>query len=764
VPARLRVLVDVQAFQNPWSARRGIGRYLRELLGGLDQLNGGVRLSYMLNPDLPVPSDLQSRSAPGELRFSDQVAHTDADLIHVPSPFEPAPIDRVWPAAVRGLPLVVTVYDLIPFILRDLYLENPNERRWFRTRLELVQRADRVIAISDSTGKDVIEHAGVSPHRVVVTGAAPPKHFKPARDRQESLQALKRELPDVRRDFIVYQGGMDPRKNIERLVNAYAGLPAALRRRHQLVIVCELWGEQRQQVDDLLGEFDAKADVLFTGYVSDETLALLFQSARLSIFPSLYEGYGLPVAEAMASGTPVIGSRTSSIPELIHDDEALFDPYDADAIRTTLKRALEDPAFLKRLGAARLDRRHDWHEVALRTARVYADTRLEHRPARRLKPRFALALAFPGRDADATQESYRFLERLAQHSRVDVFLGVEDDAHLPPAVERQPLKQFELIERGRGGYDTVVTILDDDPNAYSALAMARAKGGHVILRNPALTRLYARLARERPDLEPRGFSGAVRSMYEDRLPAGLGNSNISPDDVTKHGLLMTSEVVSAAQRVIVHSEHASHLVQLDAALDDADKIAVLPPAYPARDASVQGPDRLVIARVGLDERATHTLIAAVATVAGERSDLEVALVVEGRRPGEQLRRLVEESDLRTGVTFALETDMPTWRALLRRASAAMELRHSPEPVVSAFVQETLAAGIPTVVSDVGPLGELPDGALVKVPPDAPAGLVATELGSLIDGQQPEIGNEAAAYAGANTAEDLADRIFELIFR
>lgn len=586
MPARLRVLVDAQAFQNPWSARRGIGRYLGELMAALDELDGGVRLSYMLNPDLPVPSDLQSRSAAGELRFSDEIAEPDADLIHVPSPFEPAPIDRVWPAAIRGLPLVVTVYDLIPFILRDLYLQNPNERRWFRTRLELVQRADRVIAISDSTAKDVIEHAGVPPHRVDVTGAAPPKHFKPARNRQQSLRALQRELPDVRGDFIVYQGGMDPRKNIERLVSAYAGLPAALRRRHQLVIVCELWGEQRQQVDDLLAGFNATTDVLFTGYVPDETLALLFQSAKLSIFPSLYEGYGLPVAEAMASGTPVIGSRTSSIPELIHDDEALFDPYDTDSIRTTLQRALEDPAFLERLGAAQLDERHDWHEVASRTARVYAETRLEHRLARRLTPRLAIALAFPGRDADATHESYRLLERLAQRSHVDAFLGVEDNAYLPSAVVRQPLKQFDLIERGRGGYDTVLTILEDDPNAYSALHIARAKGGYVILRNPVLTRLYARLALERPDLEPRGFSGAIRAMYGDRLPAGLGERDISPDDAAEHGLLMTCEVVSTAQRVIVHSEHAMRLVQLDAALDDSDKIAVLPPAFPAREASV----------------------------------------------------------------------------------------------------------------------------------------------------------------------------------
>ena len=88
----------------------------------------------------------------------------------MPSPFEPASLDRVWPAAVRGLPLVLTVHDLIPFVLTALYLQNPTERRWFRTRLQLIRRADRVIAVSQATAKDVIEQVGIAPDRVVALG------------------------------------------------------------------------------------------------------------------------------------------------------------------------------------------------------------------------------------------------------------------------------------------------------------------------------------------------------------------------------------------------------------------------------------------------------------------------------------------------------------------------------------------------------------------------------------------------------------------
>ena len=225
-----RVLVDSQAFQNPWSAERGIGRYLGELLNALERADGDLNVSCVLNPDLAVPRQIDRLAASGPVIRSDRLLAGDGDVFHVPSPFEPASIDRVWPPAVRGLPLVVTVHDLIPFVLSDLYLTNPSESRWYKTRLELVRRAVRVIAVSRATAQDVVEHAGVDAERVTVISEAPADRFKPHPDRAAALRETQGTLPRLRESFVFYPGGMDRRKNIDRLVEAYAGLPRDLRR------------------------------------------------------------------------------------------------------------------------------------------------------------------------------------------------------------------------------------------------------------------------------------------------------------------------------------------------------------------------------------------------------------------------------------------------------------------------------------------------------------------------------------------------------
>ena len=331
-----QIFVDAQAFQNPWSAERGIGRYLSELIQALAKTERRIRLTLVLNPDLAVPPRIDLLAADARVTFSDRLSPADGDLLHVPSPFEPTSIDRVWPPALRGVPLVVTVHDLIPFVLSDLYLSNPSESRWFKTRLELVRRAHHVIAVSRATADDVVERASVPRERVVVISEAPADRFKPPFDRIAASSGGRAALPGLRERYVFYPGGMDRRKNIRRLVEAYASLPRNVRAGHQLVVACHLTSENRAEVDGMLAEFGVAQDVLFPGYVSDDMLVLLYQSAELVVFPSLYEGFGLPVAEAMSCGTPVIASRTSSIPELIENEEALFDPYDPGSIREKL--------------------------------------------------------------------------------------------------------------------------------------------------------------------------------------------------------------------------------------------------------------------------------------------------------------------------------------------------------------------------------------------------------------------------------------------
>jgi glycosyltransferase involved in cell wall biosynthesis len=764
VPSRSpQVLFDAQAFQNPWSAQRGIGRYLSELLQALGRIEGGLRVSCVLNPDRAVPQEIDLLAARGRVTYSDRLSPSDGNLFHVPSPFEPASIDRVWPSAVRGLPLVVTVHDLIPFVLSDLYLTNPSESRWFKTRLQLVRRAARVIAVSRATAEDVIDHAGVAAERIVVISEAPAERFKLHPDRPAAFREAKSAVPCLRERFIFYPGGMDRRKNIALLIDAYAGLPRGIRRRHQLVVACHLTRDNRADVDGMLDDFGVKEDVLFPGYVHDETLVLLYQSAELTVFPSLYEGFGLPVAEAIACGTPVIASRTSSIPELIEDEEALFDPYDPDAIRETLLRALQEPSFLGRLRGAGIGERHSWSEAAKATAALYASANRPRPSLRRHRPRIAV-VARPPADGTADREMVGLLAALGRRCRVDMFSETKA-SNMPPGVHAHDGARLDLVERARGGYDAILSILDGKGQDLSALSVAKARGGDVLLRG-ALTSRYARLARERPDLEPRGFDGAVRAMYGDRLsPQVSESSSISPTDAERFGLLMTAEVVANAARVFVQSAYAKQLVELDAGASEQSKVTVLPASFPATVYERDAGEPLIVCRLARGKHEAESLFEALALVAAKTPALRVAMVAadKGRRLRSALRRLADSSGVASQVVVAAESDDARWSPMVPRAAAAIHLAETHELTISPFLTDCLAAGVPTIASDVGPVRELPDDVLMKVPADLDPDVIAGELLALTREEQPAVAVAAAAFARSNSPDHLAERLYELIF-
>ena len=368
------MLFDIQGIQSREHGERGIARYLLGLASSLEKHHPEAVGRYVLNPDLPEPKAIRQVLADDRLAWNDRCGAASFDVYHVGSPFElQVPIDRVWPPAARhnGLRLGVTLYDLIPAIFSDVYLHREETRRTYLARLELVRRADRILAISEATAADAVDRLRVPADRVTVVGTGVSPQFRPPKSREDAVAAICRSLPWAQPGYVLYTGGFDFRKNVDRLLVAYAALPSRLRTRHQLIIVCHLPPEGRSQLSHRLDELGIGKTVQLPGFVPDDQLILLYQGAELFVFPSLYEGFGLPVAEAMACGAPVIASRSSSLQELVTDDAALFDPSDPRAIRDALEAALTDPSLQARLRSKRLPTRYTWPEVARRTAFAY---------------------------------------------------------------------------------------------------------------------------------------------------------------------------------------------------------------------------------------------------------------------------------------------------------------------------------------------------------------------------------------------------------
>lgn len=265
---------------------------------------------------------------------------------------------------------VVTLYDLSPLLLPGCH--TPANRDLQRRKYRFARRvADRVVVPSRATRRDVVVHLGIPPHKVHVVGAGVGNAFRPIRERRELRRALARwDL--VEGEYVLHVGTLEPRKNLVRLVEAYAHL-RRLRAPAPCLVFAGAPGWRAHEVRRRVVERGLQAHVRFLGWVPEGDLPALYNGAALFVYPSLYEGFGLPPLEALACGVPVIASRAGALPEVVGEAGVLVDPLDVEGLAAAMLALLEDPG--RRAGLARRGpphaRRFSWERVARRVLSAY---------------------------------------------------------------------------------------------------------------------------------------------------------------------------------------------------------------------------------------------------------------------------------------------------------------------------------------------------------------------------------------------------------
>lgn len=265
-------------------------------------------------------------------------------------------------------PGVATVHDLS----YDLFPRDapPRDRLVLGPLLPMsVRRAAAIIAVSESTRRDIVNRLGVRDDRITVIHEAAPPHMQPIADRR-CLERVRRDYGLVQ-PYVLAVGNLQPRKNFLRLIEAFAVL-----RRDGVAAQLVIAGQARWRHSALqqrVTEMGLAGDVIFAGYVADADLPVLYSGAAAFAYPSLYEGFGLPVLEAMTCGAPVVTSNTSSLPEVAGDAALLVDPQSVRDIAAALRAILLDEGTASRLrarGAARAAK-FSWQRAALETLNVY---------------------------------------------------------------------------------------------------------------------------------------------------------------------------------------------------------------------------------------------------------------------------------------------------------------------------------------------------------------------------------------------------------
>ncbi|HHY86164.1 MAG TPA: glycosyltransferase family 4 protein [Verrucomicrobia bacterium] len=285
------------------------------------------------------------------------------DVLHVPSYRR-----LLWP---RPCPLVGTIHDLAPFFVRRKY----DWKRMLYGRVvarQLARRQDEIIAVSRNTANDVERLFGIHGERVtVVYNGIDHDRFRPG-DREASGK-LAAQRYSLRAPFLLYVARLEhPGKNHARLISAFNAFKSAARSKWQLALGGSDW-HGAEVIREAARCSPFRSDIRFLGFVPDEHLPDLYRAAEALVYPSLYEGFGMPPTEAMACGCPVISSARGSLGEIVGDAAMVVDPDDISSIARALSAIAQDPGLRARLRDVGIERarQFDWKVAAARTIRVY---------------------------------------------------------------------------------------------------------------------------------------------------------------------------------------------------------------------------------------------------------------------------------------------------------------------------------------------------------------------------------------------------------
>jgi glycosyltransferase involved in cell wall biosynthesis len=371
----MKVLVDLQSCQSG-SRLGGIGRYSMDLLKAMISarpdyefhvlLNGALgktvdEVKDALKDYLPVNrihifSSLlevsgyhkkHARTVAAEMLREKFIADFNPDVLHITSFIEGLGDDVV--TSVHGLfppeRTVITLYDLIPLVEQDQYLGDDTSKEHYLNKIAQLSKAGVLLAISDFSRSEGVRLLDKDKHSIVNISSGVDSKFRKIGYSKGQISSVCLQY-GIEKPFIMYTGSFDVRKNHGRLIQAFAKLPEPVRKKHQLVIVGNGWDgvyDKLRRVGKKAG-LDAK-DLIFTGRVDDYSLLVLYNSATLFVFPSLWEGFGLPVLEAMACGVPTIGSNTTSIREVVGLEEAMFDPESVENMASVMEKSLANADF-----------------------------------------------------------------------------------------------------------------------------------------------------------------------------------------------------------------------------------------------------------------------------------------------------------------------------------------------------------------------------------------------------------------------------------
>ncbi|MEG2174877.1 MAG: glycosyltransferase family 1 protein, partial [Oscillospiraceae bacterium] len=360
--------------------------------------------------------------------------HNQIDIFYITAPFFCGNVlyEEEW---FRGVTVVATAWDIIPYVMKDLYLKNKTMYEWYMSCIDMLRWTDRQLAISSSVKEDMVRYLHFDPAKINIIYGGVSERFCEVPISPEGKSSLYKKF-GITSEFILCCVSADARKNVQGAMRAFSKLPKTLIAQYQLVIVGRMFPKKKAEFENLISSLQLNDRVILTDYVSDEEMVQLYNLPKCMIFPSLYEGFGLPALESWACGTPVIASNNSSLGEIVGDAGLLFDPTDISDMAKVMETALTTadlPALLEK-GRAKV-KQFTWDWVAELTLSAIA-TAVSRKECTAKQPQEKIALIYPTSNLGEIWDTLPTL--ISRRFTVDVYADYE----LSNGIKRVPVKQL----------------------------------------------------------------------------------------------------------------------------------------------------------------------------------------------------------------------------------------------------------------------------------------------------------------------------------
>lgn len=749
----MKIIIDLQGAQSE-SRYRGIGRYSLSLALAMVKnprnhdiqiaLNGACaqaieELREVFAPFLPpekihvyaLPLPLEARMEANRERIDAArvmreafFAASGADMVHVSSLFEGWGDNAITSvhAFDSSVATAVTLYDLIPYLHPKDYLQDARLRGWYHDKIDSLKRSELLLAISESSRNEAIRELGIDEERCVNISAAIDDMFCVG-DVSESKKKGICDKYGIKMPFILYvPGGFDSRKNFHNLITAFAMIPEDLRRGRTLVIT----GKGPQSHMDDLRTFAIKKGVadqmILTGYAENEDLITLYRVCELFVFPSVHEGFGLPLLEAMGCGAAVLGSNATSIPEVIGREDALFDPNDPQSICDKILEVLNNPSILtdlKHHGAIQAkrftwescaNRALDAFEVAYARMRGVSEAMIEPDTN---KPSMAFLSPFPPTKSGIADYSIELLEELKRYYNITL-IAREEEPNLSGLSDQPNVRSIEWFEEHGGEFDRILYHFGNSGYHSLMFELLKKHPGTVMLHDFFLSGALNWM--EQCGEDPFALR---KGLYRSHGYKALIDDVREGRDYTRLTYPANYDVLAHAQGILVHSRYSIELGKQWYGMGE-ETFAHVPflktlhsvKREKGRQALGFGEDDFIVCSFGM----IHPTKLNIETLQAwlqldeaydSRSHLIFVGAVNNGEYGMELERMIAESGLSERIKSTGFIDETLYRTYLEAADIAVQLRRESRGETSAAVFDALSHGIPLIVNAHGTMNELP---------------------------------------------------------